>query len=146
MELVFFLVAALLHITCISSQEGEEMIPIGVQKKEGVYEVEARITDGAVMIQVAQVSTEHMPGLYNCHFRGYRWNPHDILIGLDGVHTIGWTFEKVLERIKKLAKSKPECINTQLSHHQNLLEQIKSLNLMIVNYHKQYLLLKGKKQ
>jgi hypothetical protein len=106
--------------------EEEELIPIDMQKKEGVYEFEARITDGAVLITVSPVSTEHLPGLYNCLFRGYRQrvdgsigyieehklirNSHDILIGLDGVHTKGWTFEKVLERIKNWQKASPSVL------------------------------------
>jgi hypothetical protein len=80
------------------------------------------------MIAAGHVATKHMPHFYNCLFYGYRQlvdgsigyieenklirNKYDILIGLDGVHTRGWTFDKVLDRIKKFTESKPECIIT----------------------------------
>jgi hypothetical protein len=53
-------------------EDKEEMVPTVVREMEGVYEFEAKITDGAVLIKVQKMSTVPLPSLYNCLFRGYR--------------------------------------------------------------------------
>jgi hypothetical protein len=113
----------------VDEVEREEMIPQDVREQDGVYECDAKITDGAVMMKVqAMKSKQHFPEFNNCVFLGYRQredgsmgyieehklvrNEYDILIGLNGIHTRGWSFDKVLEKIKHLVEGKPECIIT----------------------------------
>ena len=113
----------------VDEVEREEMIPQDVREQDGVYEFDAKITDGAVMMKVqAMKSKQHFPEFYNCVFSGYRQredgsmgyieehklvrNEYDILIGLNGIHTRGWSFDKVLEKVKHLVGGKPECIIT----------------------------------
>ena len=86
----------------VDEVEREEMIPQDVREQDGVYEFDAKITDGAVMMKVqAMKSKQHFPEFYNCVFSGYRQredgsmgyieehklvrNDYEILIGPNGI-------------------------------------------------------------